>query len=638
MDNISEVVLNYTSEAVPKSLFVKDPPRDLNESIANIRAFAKRAKFDEDEALIQRDREAQNALRAEVRAAKKRKQDAVEEAKIRLVEKEAKDKREAYERSKRRRVEPPLVQGNTAAQDTGDLLHQLQAAIAAGKFVILGTSSNPVTSEILTALAKHSGPVYQPMPLSSTSQAQTPTPTALTSQAQTPIVAPKRMVVNKKKAAASNKVDVESLKAPALLSPISLKPLKVKAIARPKPAAKDASTVKSMLAKEFKLILQRFDEGNPGVTLVKLPKSRGCSVIRTVLKKSCLWKPPGRGQPVPAAAPPGAPQVGAADAAVAPPLLGRGQPQLAAAPPGAPQVGAAAAAIAPPLLGCGQPVPAAAPPRAPQVGATAAAVAPRLVVGAAAAAIAPRLLGRGQPQLAAAPPGAPQVGAAAAAIAPRLVGQNRPRPAAAPPGAPQVGAAAAAIAPRLVGRGQPQLAAVAAPLVGQRGPRLACHMMVQYDMFNFLTNQVGTAAIIRSVETENGFLTTVTVPGDPFVARYSTSENYVDDNKKEAATIFMNHLIDLGVVTLNRRLRPEPGCWEILQIISNAKPHHYKTAVTTTKLPGQIARRSRRIIESETESETELILTAEEEEEVLKNLALSTISARQVGRNSRGSG
>ncbi len=32
-----------------------------------------RAKFDEDEALIQRDREAQNALRAEVRAAKKRK-------------------------------------------------------------------------------------------------------------------------------------------------------------------------------------------------------------------------------------------------------------------------------------------------------------------------------------------------------------------------------------------------------------------------------------------------------------------------------------------------------------------------------------------------------------------------------------
>ena len=50
-----------------------------------------RAKFDEDEALIRRDRETQNTLRAEVRAAKKRKRDAVEEVKIRLVEKEAKD-------------------------------------------------------------------------------------------------------------------------------------------------------------------------------------------------------------------------------------------------------------------------------------------------------------------------------------------------------------------------------------------------------------------------------------------------------------------------------------------------------------------------------------------------------------------
>jgi hypothetical protein len=38
-------------------------------------------------------------------------------------------------------------------------------------------------------------------------------------------------------------------------------------------------------------------------------------------------------------------------------------------------------------------------------------------------------------------------------------------------------------------------------------------MQVKYDMFNFLTQQVGTTAIIRSVETENGFLTTVNVPG-----------------------------------------------------------------------------------------------------------------------------
>jgi hypothetical protein len=162
-----------------------------------------RAKFDEDEALIRRDREAQNTLRAEVRAAKKRKRDAVEEVKIRLVEKEAKDKHEAYERSKRRRVERPVVLDKTAAQDTGpfvtpigdpilpgDFLHQLQTAIAAGKFAILGTSSNPDTLEILAVLAKHSSPVDQSMPFASTRQEETPTPTASTSQARTPKAAP----------------------------------------------------------------------------------------------------------------------------------------------------------------------------------------------------------------------------------------------------------------------------------------------------------------------------------------------------------------------------------------------------------------------------------------------------------------
>jgi hypothetical protein len=163
-----------------------------------------RAKFDEDEALIRRDRETQNTLRAEVRAAKKRKRDAVEEVKfIRLVEKEAKDKHEAYERSKRRRVEPPVVLDKTAAQDTGlfvtpigdlilpgDFLHELQTAIAAGKFAIPGTSSNPDTSEILAVLAKHSSPVDQSMPFASTSQEETPTPTASTSQARTPKAAP----------------------------------------------------------------------------------------------------------------------------------------------------------------------------------------------------------------------------------------------------------------------------------------------------------------------------------------------------------------------------------------------------------------------------------------------------------------
>jgi hypothetical protein len=61
-----------------------------------------------------------------------------------------------------------------------------------------------------------------------------------------------------------------------------------------------------------------------------------------------------------------------------------------------------------------------------------------------------------------------------------------------------------------VGRGQHPPPAAAAPPVGGR---LACHMMVIYDMFNFLTGTVGTAAIIRSFPTENGYLSTVKVPG-----------------------------------------------------------------------------------------------------------------------------
>ncbi|EFX66622.1 hypothetical protein DAPPUDRAFT_262819 [Daphnia pulex] len=40
-------VLNHSSKHVPKSLFVKDPPRDLDESIANIRAFAEELVFDD---------------------------------------------------------------------------------------------------------------------------------------------------------------------------------------------------------------------------------------------------------------------------------------------------------------------------------------------------------------------------------------------------------------------------------------------------------------------------------------------------------------------------------------------------------------------------------------------------------------
>jgi hypothetical protein len=38
-------------------------------------------------------------------------------------------------------------------------------------------------------------------------------------------------------------------------------------------------------------------------------------------------------------------------------------------------------------------------------------------------------------------------------------------------------------------------------------------MQVKYDMFNFLTQQVGTSAIVLSVATENRYRTTVSVPG-----------------------------------------------------------------------------------------------------------------------------
>ncbi|EFX66625.1 hypothetical protein DAPPUDRAFT_262816 [Daphnia pulex] len=54
-------------------------------------------------------------------------------------------------------------------------------------------------------------------------------------------------------------------------------------------------------------------------------------------------------------------------------------------------------------------------------------------------------------------------------------------------------------------------------------------------------------------------------------------------------------------------------------------PAEEQTAAATTELPGPIPRRSRRLLDSASESEPELILTADEEENVLKNLALSSI-------------
>jgi hypothetical protein len=97
----------------------------------------------------------------------------------------------------------------------------------------------------------------------------------------------------------------------------------------------------------------------------------------------------------------------------------------------------------------------------------------------------------------------------AAAAPPVGRGQPLPTAAAAPPvGRGQPLPAAAAAPP--IGGGLPLPPAAAAPPVGGR---LACHLMVINDMFNFLTRHVRTAAIIRSFETENGFLTTAKVPG-----------------------------------------------------------------------------------------------------------------------------
>jgi hypothetical protein len=80
-------------------------------------------------------------------------------------------------------------------------------------------------------------------------------------------------------------VNVEALKTPALLSPISPKPSKGKAVARSKPAAKDAPAVKSTPAKELKMIIKRFDDENPGVTLVRLPRPRRMSAINPPSKE-----------------------------------------------------------------------------------------------------------------------------------------------------------------------------------------------------------------------------------------------------------------------------------------------------------------------------------------------------------------
>jgi hypothetical protein len=60
------------------------------------------------------------------------------------------------------------------------------------------------------------------------------------------------------------------------------------------------------------------------------------------------------------------------------------------------------------------------------------------------------------------------------------------------------------------------------------------------------------------------------------VARYATADNYVDDNRREAATIFINHLIDLGVVILNgRRVTTGPNLQQYVNSLDMGRRGYY---------------------------------------------------------------
>jgi hypothetical protein len=80
-------------------------------------------------------------------------------------------------------------------------------------------------------------------------------------------------------------VNIASFFYKVFTSPISPKPTKGKAIAQPKPVVKDAPAAKSTPAKELKLIIKRFNDENPGDTLVKLPKARQKSAINPPSKE-----------------------------------------------------------------------------------------------------------------------------------------------------------------------------------------------------------------------------------------------------------------------------------------------------------------------------------------------------------------
>jgi hypothetical protein len=164
---------------------------------------------------------------------------------------EAKDRRELYERSKRRRVNPLTSQGNSVAPETvpfvtpkgdpilpGDFLHQLRTAYAAGKFVIPGTARDPVVSDFAPQPSASTSQADAPQPSASTSQADAPQPSASTSQEKGAKAPRRQPAAGRKKAAASKEDHAQILNPPVLLSPIAPKPTKGKALVRPRSETK----------------------------------------------------------------------------------------------------------------------------------------------------------------------------------------------------------------------------------------------------------------------------------------------------------------------------------------------------------------------------------------------------------------
>jgi hypothetical protein len=108
----------------------------------------KKPWFKEDEVTVGREAEVEQARWIKLHAAKKRKAEAIEGARVRYDEKQAKDQREGFEaKHLRDETSPPVLRCNTLALSrtpfitppgapilVGDLLHYLKTVIASGQY------------------------------------------------------------------------------------------------------------------------------------------------------------------------------------------------------------------------------------------------------------------------------------------------------------------------------------------------------------------------------------------------------------------------------------------------------------------------------------------------------------------------